>query len=279
MGSYKKGKVTKNSSHQSRTKYWPSGSLNNGRFKQPKSSNTKKWVNFLVCWRKNRSYDQLLTLSNPKQWTFAKRSNITNYISVTCRCLNPLPKVGNGGQSRQIPKLEFLTPKSSTEGNNCRKQESADWRMQKTPNLRQAEKSRNGRLPLPPPRVLRRKIRPPAGTTRRRRRFESRDRGSARSAPGEGQHCAEAPRRASTGSPRRRPVPPSCSSSLSVETRELLAATVSCFPCLFCCPECRGVRPVAWWSVEWDAQWLVRTRVWCCGLRCASLVCTHLVCI
>jgi hypothetical protein len=60
-------------------------------------------------------------------------------------------------------------------------------------------KPRNDTLPTFPPRVFRREIQALAGTMRGRRRFESGNGDSGRSVPGEGQHYAEAPRRASEG--------------------------------------------------------------------------------
>jgi hypothetical protein len=142
-------------------------------------------------------------------------------------------------------KFLILAPKSSTEGNDCRKQESG---LKKRGRSQTSGEQKIHKRPPPtlPSRVFRRKIRPPAGTTRGRRRFESRDRDSARSAPGEGQHCAEAPRRASAGA-HAGPLtlsPP----ARSLETRELAATEL--FSCLCGCAPLSGVSRGVAWSVE-----------------------------
>ena len=137
-------------------------------------------------------------------------------------------------------KFLTLAPKSSIERNDCRKQESG-LKNGGGPKPPASRKSRKRRLPLSllAPSAARSDLRPEPREDGADSRAATAT--SARSAPGEGQHCAEAPRRASAGSPRRPPHALSSCSASSLETRELAATELFPVPVRVCpCPEYRG---------------------------------------
>ena len=143
-------------------------------------------------------------------------------------------------------KFLTLAPKSSIERNDCRKQESG-LKNGGGPKPPASRKSRKRRLPLSllAPSAARSDLRPEPREDGADSRAATAT--SARSAPGEGQHCAEAPRRASAGS-HAGPLalsPP----ALLARWRPGSSPRLSCFPCLCGCAPVRSTAGVAW-SVE-----------------------------